>query len=131
MPSSSPGSNCSEYIKPGAALQRTEDEQELALAVARLSPEHREVLLLKDIDGLKYEDIAVLLGVPIGTIRSRLHRARLELRDLLVPPGEQTTGQGDQEGITEQSASLEELGESELPDGGGGFRKPRRLRRAD
>lgn len=75
----------SEYVKPGATLERTEDERQLSLAIARLSAEHREVLLLKDIEGLKYEDIAELLGVPIGTIRSRLHRARLELRDLLVP----------------------------------------------
>ncbi len=75
----------SEYVRPGVALERTEEEQELTVAIARLSPEHREVLLLKDIDGLKYEDIADLLKVPIGTIRSRLHRARLELRDLLVP----------------------------------------------
>jgi RNA polymerase sigma-70 factor (ECF subfamily) len=75
----------SEYVKPGAALERTEDERRLAAAIAKLSPEHREVLLMKDIDGLKYEDIAEVLGVPIGTIRSRLHRARLELRDLLVP----------------------------------------------
>ncbi len=75
----------SEYVKPGTALERTEDERQLAEAIARLSPEHREVLLMKDIDGLKYEDIAEILRVPIGTIRSRLHRARLELRDLLVP----------------------------------------------
>lgn len=79
----------SEYVKPGAALERSEDERQLNEAIARLSPEHREVLLLKDIEGLKYEDIAELLGVPIGTIRSRLHRARLELRDLLVPLDEQ------------------------------------------
>jgi len=53
----------------------------------RLSHEHREVLVLKDIEGLKYEDIAEILGVPIGTIRSRLHRARLELRELLESDG--------------------------------------------
>jgi len=123
--------DASEYIKPGAALQRSEDEQELALAVARLSPEHREVLLLKDIDGLRYEDIAVLLAVPIGTIRSRLHRARLELRDLLVPPGERTAGQGSEEANAERPASLGEPAESELPDGPEDFRKPRRVRRAD
>jgi len=82
----------SEYVKPGAAIERTEDEQQLSDAIARLSPEHREVLLLKDIEGLKYEDIAELLGVPIGTIRSRLHRARLELRDLLVPLEERSEG---------------------------------------
>jgi RNA polymerase sigma-70 factor (ECF subfamily) len=80
----------SEYVKPGVALERSEEEQQLAAAITRLSAEHREVLLLKDIDGLKYEDIAELLNVPIGTVRSRLHRARLELRDLLVPLDERT-----------------------------------------
>lgn len=75
----------SEYIQPGLALQRSEDERELTLAIARLSPDHREVLLLKELDGLKYEDIAELLNLPIGTVRSRLHRARLELRELLAP----------------------------------------------
>ncbi len=73
----------SEYVRPGAALERTEDERQLNEAIARLSAEHREVLLMKDIEGLKYEEIADLLAVPIGTIRSRLHRARLELRGLL------------------------------------------------
>jgi RNA polymerase sigma-70 factor (ECF subfamily) len=73
----------SEYIRPGAALERSEEEAQLRDALERLSHEHREVLVLKDIEGLKYEEIAEVLGVPIGTIRSRLHRARLELRDLL------------------------------------------------
>jgi len=72
-------------VAPGAAMERTEDERMLADAVAKLSPEHRTVLLMKDIDGLKYEDIAVVMGVPIGTVRSRLHRARFELRNLLEP----------------------------------------------
>lgn len=75
----------SEYVKPGAALERTEEETLLRAALARLSGEHREVLVMKDIDGLKYEEIAEVMGVPIGTIRSRLHRARLELRELLGP----------------------------------------------
>jgi RNA polymerase sigma-70 factor (ECF subfamily) len=73
----------SEYIKPGAALERSEEESQLKDAISRLSHEHREVLVLKDIEGLKYEEIAEILAVPIGTIRSRLHRARLELRELL------------------------------------------------
>lgn len=80
----------SEYVKPSAALERTEDERHLHDAIARLSPEHRDVLVLKDLDGMKYEEIAVVLGVPIGTIRSRLHRARLELRDLLTSPDERS-----------------------------------------
>jgi RNA polymerase sigma-70 factor (ECF subfamily) len=57
----------------------------LSEALAKLSVEHRVVLVLKDIEGLKYEEIAESTGVPIGTVRSRLHRARLELRNLLDP----------------------------------------------
>ncbi len=73
----------SEGSQPGLALERAEDEQRLQAALNRLSPEHRSVLLLKDIEGQKYEEIAEILQVPIGTVRSRLHRARLELRDCL------------------------------------------------
>lgn len=72
-------------VAPESALERSEDERQLAVAMAKLSAEHRAVLAMKDIDGLKYEDIAEVLGVPIGTVRSRLHRARLELRNLLDP----------------------------------------------
>lgn len=75
----------SEYVKPGVALERTEEEKLLHAALGRLSSEHRDVLVMKDIDGLKYEEIADVLKVPIGTIRSRLHRARFELRELLEP----------------------------------------------
>jgi RNA polymerase sigma-70 factor (ECF subfamily) len=67
--------------RPGAAIERAEDERKLHAALAALTEEHRAVLVLKDIEGCKYELIADLLGVPIGTVRSRLHRARLELRD--------------------------------------------------
>jgi RNA polymerase sigma-70 factor, ECF subfamily len=73
----------SAFTEPGSALAQSEDEAVLRSALNRLSPEHRAVLVLKEIDGQKYEDIAEILDVPIGTIRSRLHRARLELRDLL------------------------------------------------
>ena len=79
---------------PGAAMERTEDERMLAEAVAKLSPEHRGVLLMKDIDGLKYEDIAEAMGVPIGTVRSRLHRARCDLRNLLEPGSVEIIEQG-------------------------------------
>ena len=72
-------------VSPDAAMVRAEDETVLAAAIAKLSDEHRAVLVLKDIDGSKYEEIAVALGIPIGTVRSRLHRARLELRQLIAP----------------------------------------------
>jgi RNA polymerase sigma-70 factor (ECF subfamily) len=73
----------SEDTRPGRGLERAEEERRIQAALNRLSPEHRAVLVLKDMEGQKYETMADILGVPIGTIRSRLHRARAELRDLL------------------------------------------------
>jgi RNA polymerase sigma-70 factor (ECF subfamily) len=75
--------DASEYSQPGHALERAEQERRVQDALNRLSPEHRAVLILKDMEDQKYETIAEILQVPIGTIRSRLHRARLELRSLL------------------------------------------------
>ncbi len=75
----------SEETRPGVILERSEEEAALQTALNRLSAEHRAVLVLKDIEGMKYEQIAEVIGVPIGTVRSRIHRARLELRDLLAP----------------------------------------------
>ena len=73
----------SEYGRPGSALERSEEDGQLMAALGRLSAEHRVVLVLKDLESQKYEEIAEVLDVPIGTVRSRLHRARMELRDLL------------------------------------------------
>ena len=72
-------------VAPDAAQERREDEQTLMNAVALLSVEHRIILILKDIEGRKYEEIAEIAGIPVGTVRSRLHRARLELRTILNP----------------------------------------------
>ncbi len=74
----------SELSRPGFALERQEEEQTLMRALGQLSPDHRTVLVLKDLQGQKYEEMAEVLDVPVGTIRSRLHRARLELRELLA-----------------------------------------------
>jgi RNA polymerase sigma-70 factor (ECF subfamily) len=73
----------SDLNRPGHALEQAEQEKRIQQALARLSPEHRAVLVMKDMEGQKYETMAEVLEVPIGTIRSRLHRARLELRELL------------------------------------------------
>ena len=53
-------------------------------ALAELCAEHREVIVLREMDGCKYEEIAEILELPVGTVRSRLFRARLELRDRLA-----------------------------------------------
>lgn len=77
----------SETSRPGHALEQREQETRIQKALKRLSPEHRAVLVLKDMEGQKYEAIAEILQVPIGTIRSRLHRARMELRAILSQDG--------------------------------------------
>jgi RNA polymerase sigma-70 factor (ECF subfamily) len=53
---------------------------DLAVMLEQLSPEHRQVIVLREIEGMSYEEMAVALGVPRGTVESRLHRARNELR---------------------------------------------------
>jgi RNA polymerase sigma-70 factor (ECF subfamily) len=67
-------------------MKNMEDEEGKTLmdkALGLLSLDHRAGLVLKEIEGFSYEEIALSLGVPVGTVRSRLHRARLELRAIL------------------------------------------------
>ena len=80
----------SEFTQPGYALERAEQERKIQQALSRLSAEHRAVLIMKDMEGQKYEVMAEVLEVPIGTIRSRLHRARLELREILKQQDEES-----------------------------------------
>ena len=74
----------SEATQPDFALEQADEERLLQRALLQLSADHRAVLIMKDMEGQKYEAMAEILQVPIGTIRSRLHRARMELRELLL-----------------------------------------------
>jgi RNA polymerase sigma-70 factor (ECF subfamily) len=58
-------------------------EDLLHRALARIADHHREVVLLKEIQGLTVEEIAELLGLPVGTVKSRSARARLELAEVI------------------------------------------------
>jgi RNA polymerase sigma-70 factor, ECF subfamily len=69
---------------PTFSIERAERERMVQAALGQLGPEHRAVIVLKDFDGRRYEEISAILDVPVGTVRSRLHRARCELRDRLV-----------------------------------------------
>lgn len=60
------------------------DEQVMDQALARLSPEHREILLLREVEELSYDEITLRLRIPPGTVRSRLQRARLQLTRMLL-----------------------------------------------
>jgi len=68
---------------PTEQLEQDERRRQVWQAIAALSQEHRGVLILREIDGCCYETIAEILELPIGTVRSRLHRARLQLREQL------------------------------------------------
>lgn len=68
---------------PAEILDRKEQCCQVRQAIGQLAEEHRAVLVLREIDGCCYETIAEILELPIGTVRSRLHRARLELREAL------------------------------------------------
>jgi RNA polymerase sigma-70 factor (ECF subfamily) len=81
---------------PTAPLERAEREQIIQEALNTLTPDYRSVIVLKEFDGLAYDEISAVLRIPIGTVRSRLHRARCELRNRLrglvdeelpTPPG--------------------------------------------
>jgi RNA polymerase sigma-70 factor (ECF subfamily) len=68
---------------PGVALMAHTLDEELEQALAMLSDSLRVCILLADMEGLSYEETAQALGIPIGTVRSRLARARMKLHDLL------------------------------------------------
>lgn len=65
------------------SVQREELRRSVAAALLRLSPEQRSILVLRDSRDLDYEQIAEVLDIPVGTVKSRLFRARSALRDAL------------------------------------------------
>ncbi len=79
---------------PGPADEavRREEAALLHRALERLDGEYREAVVLRDIEGLSYEEIAEAVDVPAGTVRSRIHRGRAALREILVPEKGRTGG---------------------------------------
>jgi RNA polymerase sigma-70 factor (ECF subfamily) len=67
-----------------ARLEHEDLARQIAAALGRLDGRYREVVVLCDMQGAGYEEIAATLDIPLGTVRSRLHRGRLELRRLLA-----------------------------------------------
>jgi len=67
--------------------ERLERMKRLDTALARLSEEHRLIVMLHDTEGYKLTEIQELIGIPVGTVKSRLHRARSRLREILTEDG--------------------------------------------
>src|SRR5207248_3043584 len=80
LPDQNPGDE-----SPDEAAARTEDRAKIMQALDTLSEDHRKIVMLSDLEGLSYREIAETLDIPMGTVMSRLHNARKRLRDALGP----------------------------------------------
>lgn len=71
-------------FEPGAEVGRQDDLAMIQRAIATLDDEQAQVLLLRDIDGRSYQEIAEVLELPLGSVKSKIHRARQALKDRLA-----------------------------------------------
>ena len=76
-----------ERWSPQEEVERQETREAVRQGLAALSPDHREVLLLRELEGLSYREIGQRLGLEEGTVKSRIARGRLALRDYLIKTG--------------------------------------------
>jgi RNA polymerase sigma-70 factor (ECF subfamily) len=74
-------------FEPGAEAERLDDQAMVRRGIAELDDDLAQVLLLRDIDQLSYQEVADTLEIPLGSVKSRLHRARLALRARLAKSG--------------------------------------------
>ena len=71
--------------RPDRVAENREMGAILADALGRIDPDSRWLVLLSDVEGFSYEELAEMAEVPVGTVKSRLHRARMALRRMLAP----------------------------------------------
>ena len=90
LPPEPPQMRTSRIVEEAVAAGELHDVVQEALV--KLPPEYREAVVLRDLEGRSYDEIAEIVGIPAGTVRSRIHRGREALRQLLAPyvygPGE-------------------------------------------
>jgi RNA polymerase sigma-70 factor (ECF subfamily) len=70
--------------RPDKQLEGVELEQIMQRCIAALDEEHRLVVVLRDVEDLSYEEICAITSLPVGTVKSRLHRARLALKKMML-----------------------------------------------
>ncbi len=72
---------------PSARLLDQETHAQILEALSQLDVERRNIIAMRDLQGMDYAQIAEVMDIPIGTVRSRLHRARIELREIMIRVG--------------------------------------------
>jgi RNA polymerase sigma-70 factor (ECF subfamily) len=77
---------------PAGEAERRERVREIYRAISGLSPDHRAAVVLRDIDGHSYDEIAEILDCSVGTVKSRISRARDRLKEILYEYSEQNGG---------------------------------------
>jgi len=77
------GSIVSDIARPDELVEGMQLEEIVRRAIARIEPDFREVLVLRDVEDLSYEEIAAITGLPDGTVKSRIHRARAQLKTMV------------------------------------------------
>jgi RNA polymerase sigma-70 factor (ECF subfamily) len=75
-------------VDPRFHAERREHDARVRHALRRLSPHLRQILVLRYFEGLSYEELASRLSIPIGSVRSRLHRASASFREIRSLEGE-------------------------------------------
>lgn len=76
-----------ERYRPDTRLEQQETRRAVRAGLARLSDEHRQVLVMRELSGLSYQEIGDILDLEAGTVKSRIARARLALRKILLEEG--------------------------------------------
>ena len=98
---------------PERGFEHANLDVDVQAALDELSPEFRAAVVLCDIEGLSYEEIAVTLGIKLGTVRSRIHRARAQLRESLAHRAPSPHGSVPTQGVRDPLSSDLSLSSSE------------------
>jgi RNA polymerase sigma-70 factor (ECF subfamily) len=82
-------------LKPDDALEQSRERALVQRAIAQLEEDQRMLVALRDLEGLSYEEIVVITELPLGTVKSRLHRARERLGEIIEQLDSEAAGAGD------------------------------------
>jgi RNA polymerase sigma-70 factor (ECF subfamily) len=77
------GISVGESVRPDEQVEAMQLEAAIREAIALVDPDFRDVMVLRDVEDLSYEEIVNITGLPTGTVKSRIHRGRAQLRELL------------------------------------------------